>query len=190
MHPPTVAAAIVPWPPWCRTLAAAAYNSHPASNIKKSFFVQICHWRGLTICTANEFVQSHFQDCFLGVLYIKKLYHPPFFVCVWNFFVPIVQIPTYLGSRGLPFFGQNFFLSVCKRCFIRIHVQDSYDFWLLIFLWLVILYLLRQSVVIVTGCHWGFYFPTYNAICGRFWADGTIFLSRCLFFCTDLSQLK
>jgi hypothetical protein len=26
--------------------------------------------KGLTKCTANEFVQSCFQDCFLGVLYI------------------------------------------------------------------------------------------------------------------------
>jgi hypothetical protein len=40
---------------------------------------------GLTKCTANEFVQSHFQDCFLGVLYIKKSYHPPFCVCLRNF---------------------------------------------------------------------------------------------------------
>jgi hypothetical protein len=30
----------------------------------------------------NEFVQSCFQDCFLGVLYIKKNRTIPIFVCV------------------------------------------------------------------------------------------------------------
>ncbi len=131
-------------------------------------------------------VQSLFQDFFLGVLYIKKIVPSTFFVCVWKTFVPISQISTYLGSRGLPFFGLGvFFLSVCKRCFIRIHVQNLYDFWLLIYLWLVILYLLWQSLVIVTGCHWGFNFQTSNAICRRFWADGTIFLSCCLLLCTN-----
>jgi hypothetical protein len=37
---------------------------------------------GLTKCTANEFVKSHFQDCFLGVLYIKKIVPSTFFVCL------------------------------------------------------------------------------------------------------------
>ena len=37
---------------------------------------------GFTKCTANEFVQSHFQDCFLGVLYIKKHRTIHLFVCV------------------------------------------------------------------------------------------------------------
>ncbi len=37
--------------------------------------------KGLTKCTANKFVQSCFQDCFLGVLYIKKIV-PSTFFCV------------------------------------------------------------------------------------------------------------
>jgi hypothetical protein len=40
---------------------------------------------GSTKCTANEFIQSHFQDCFLGVLYIKKIVPSTFFVCLKNF---------------------------------------------------------------------------------------------------------
>jgi hypothetical protein len=39
------------------------------------------HKKGLTKCTANEIVQSCFQDCFLGVLYIKK-FVPSTFLCV------------------------------------------------------------------------------------------------------------
>ena len=37
----------------------------------------------------------------------------------------------------------------------------------------------------MTACHSGFYFPTSNAICERFLADGTIFLSCCSVFCTN-----
>jgi hypothetical protein len=41
---------------------------------------------GFTKCTANEFVQSCFQDCFLSVLYIKKFIPSTFFcVCLNNF---------------------------------------------------------------------------------------------------------
>ncbi len=50
--------------------------------------------KGLTKCTPNEFVPSMFGDGlrmenFLGVL---------------NIFVLLLQIPTYLGSRGVLFF--------------------------------------------------------------------------------------
>ncbi len=136
---------------------------------------------------ANEFIQSCFQDYFLGVLYIKKFVPSTFFcVCLKNFRTNCTD--SHLpGLKGASLFWTwSFFLSVGKRCFVRIHVQNSYDFRSLFFLWLVILYLLWQSVVIVTGFHWGFYFPTSNAICETFWADGTIVLSSCSFFCTNL----
>ncbi len=42
---------------------------------------QFASKKGLTKCTVNEFVQSFFQDCFLGVLYIKKIV-PSTFFCV------------------------------------------------------------------------------------------------------------
>ncbi len=141
---------------------------------------------GLTKCTANEFIQSRFRDRFLGDLYVKKFIPSTFFVCVWKKIVPIVQILTYLGSRGLPFFGPTvFFFQYASAVLYEFMCRIRMIFWLLFFLWLVILYLLWQSVVIVTGCHWGFYFPTSNTICGRFWANGTIVLSCCLFFCTN-----
>ncbi len=42
--------------------------------------------KGLLKCTVNEFVQSCLQDCFLGVLYIKKFVPSTFFcVCLKNF---------------------------------------------------------------------------------------------------------
>ncbi len=128
-----------------------------------------------------------FSGLFSGCSQYKKIVPSTFFcVCLKNLRTNCTD--SHLpGLKGASLFGLRvFFLSVCKRCFVRIHVQNSYDFWLLFFLWLVILYLLWQSVVIVTACHSGFYFPTSHAICGRFWADGTIFLSCCLVICTDL----
>ncbi len=114
----------------------------------------------------NEFVQSCFQDCFLSVLYIKKIVPSTLFcVCLKHFRTNFTDSHMPVLRGGFPFLdGVFFFQCVCKRCFVRIHVQNSYDFRSLIFLWLVILYLLWQSVVIVTGCHWGFYFQTSNAI--------------------------
>ncbi len=135
-----------------------------------------CEW----VCTIS------FSGLFSGCSLYKKNVPSPFFCVSEKFLYQFYRFPPTWAQGGFPFLDLEFFLSVCKRCFVRIHVQNSYDFWSLIFLWLVILYLLWQSVVIVTGCHWGFYFQTSNAICGRFWADGTNFFSCCLLFCTDL----
>ena len=54
---------------------------------------------GLTKCTPNEFVPSIIVD---GLLMEKNL-------GVLNFFVLILQIPTYLGTRGVLFFYTSFF---------------------------------------------------------------------------------
>ncbi len=136
-----------------------------------------CEW----VCTI--LFSGLFSGC--SLYKINRTIH--LFLCVSEkILYPLYRFPPTWAQGGFPFLDlEFFFLSVCKRCFIQIHVPYSYDFWSLIFLWLVILYLLWQSVVIVTACHLGFYFPTSNAICGRFWANGTIFLSCCLFFCTD-----
>ncbi len=101
----------------------------------------------------NEFVQSHFQDFFLGDKKKSYLPSPVFCMCLKNFRTNCTDshLPGLNGASL--FWTSSFFLSVCKRCFIRIHLQNSYDFRSLIFLWLVILYLLWQSVVIVTACH-------------------------------------
>ncbi len=53
----------------------------------------------MTKCTPNEFVPSIIVD---GLLMEKNL-------GVLNFFVLILQIPTYLGSRGVLFFYTSFF---------------------------------------------------------------------------------
>ena len=55
--------------------------------------------KGLTKCTPNEFVPSIIVD---GLLMEKNL-------GVLNFFVLILQIPTYLGTRGVLFFYTSFF---------------------------------------------------------------------------------
>jgi hypothetical protein len=55
--------------------------------------------KGLTKCTPNEFVPSIIVD---GLLMEKKL-------GVLIFFVLILQIPTYLGTRGVLFFYTEFF---------------------------------------------------------------------------------
>ncbi len=64
--------------------------------------------KGLTKCTANEFVQSRFQDFFLGVLYIKKIVPSPFFVCLKNFRTNFTdsQLP---GLKGASLFWTEFF---------------------------------------------------------------------------------
>ena len=54
---------------------------------------------GLTKCTPNEFVPSIIVD---GILM-------EIFLGVSNFFVLILQIPTYLGTRGVLFFYTEFF---------------------------------------------------------------------------------
>ncbi len=55
--------------------------------------------KGLTKCTPNEFIPSIIVD---GLLMEKNS-------GVLNFFVLILQIPTYLGSRGVLFFYTSFF---------------------------------------------------------------------------------
>jgi hypothetical protein len=71
--------------------------------------------KGLTKCTANEFVHSRFQDCFLGVLHIKKIVPSTFFcVCLKLFctnctdfhlrgllYVTILEI--YISNHGYLF---------------------------------------------------------------------------------------
>ncbi len=54
---------------------------------------------GLTKCTPNEFVPSIIVD---GILM-------EIFLGVSNFFVLILQISTYLGTRGVLFFYTSFF---------------------------------------------------------------------------------
>ena len=126
-----------------------------------------------------------FSGLFSGCSLYKKFVPSTFFCVSENFSYQLYRFPPTWAQGGFPFLDLEFFSFSMQALF---HTYSCADFvWFLIanFLWLVILYLLWQSVVIVTGCHWGFYFQTSNAICGRFWADGTIFLSCCLVFCTN-----
>ncbi len=69
---------------------------------RNSTFVYFSLVMGLTKCTPNEFVPSIIVD---GLLMEKNL-------GVLNFFVLILQIPTYLGSRGGALFLQKFFQQI------------------------------------------------------------------------------
>ncbi len=45
----------------------------------------------------------------------------------------LYRFPPTWAQGGFPFLTKNFSLSVCKRCFLQIHVQNLYDFQSLIF---------------------------------------------------------
>ncbi len=68
------------------------------------------------------------------VFSIYKIHTIHLFLCVWKIFGPIVQIPTYLGSRGLPFFGLRVFFfqyahAVSYEFMCQIHmIFDCYFF--------------------------------------------------------------
>ncbi len=78
----------------------------------------------------NGFVGSLFSDFFFWYLYIKKSYHPPFWVSVWNILVVNLQILAYLDSRGSPFF----ILRVFSFCMQMLFHTNSYVFSIAIFL--------------------------------------------------------
>jgi hypothetical protein len=65
--------------------------------------------KGLTKCTVNEFVQSCFQDSFLGVLYIKKCtIH--IFVCLFEIFLyQLYRFPPTWHQGGFPFLDLELF---------------------------------------------------------------------------------
>ncbi len=83
---------------------------------KEEYFVM--YQKGLTKCTANELIQSHFLDCFLGVLYIKKSYHPLFCVCLKNFRTNFTDfhIP---GLKGASLFWTWSFFSFSMQVLFR-----------------------------------------------------------------------
>ncbi len=135
-----------------------------------------CKW----VCTIS------FSELFSGCSLYEKKCTIHLVLCVSEkFSYQLYRFPPTWAQGGFPFLDLRVFSFSMQALF---HTNSCAEFvWYLIaiFLWLLILYLLWQSVVIVTCCHWGFYFLTSNNICRKLWADGTIFLSCCLVFCTN-----
>ncbi len=83
----------------------------------------------LTKCTANGFVGSLLSDIFFGYLYIKKIVPSPFLSRCLKYFGSKFTDSCIPGIKGESlFYTKEFFLSVCKRYFIRIRM-----FFLLLF---------------------------------------------------------
>ncbi len=135
-----------------------------------------CKW----VCTIL------FSGLFSGCSLYKKKHTIPFFcVCLKNFRTNYTysHLPELKGASL--FWTWSFFSFSMQALFFTNSCAEFV--WFLIANFFVVSHFILVMAV-SSHCdrfHWGFYFQTSNAICRRFWADGTIFLSCCLVFCTN-----